>query len=159
MPRSYASVYQINDIRTELEEVHFLTEEKYFRQQLRKWIAAEGLKDLGGDLVKQVLGTDRGKKEELLKDLEKTDSLEETKEAEQAKNSVVDKGVPNNTGRGQQKPTVENPLEFLRKLLQAGVLSLVCDTGSLCEREIDTREVTGGMQDAQEGLKPKATQS
>ena len=159
LPRRYASVYQINDIRTELEEVHFLTEEKYFRQQLRKWIAAEGLKDLGGDLVKQVLGTDQGKKEELLKDLEKTDSLEETKEAEQAKNSVVDKGVPNNTGRGQQKPTVENPLEFLRKLLQDGVLSLVCDTGSLCEREIDTREVTGEMQDAQEGLKPKGTQS
>ena len=60
LPQRYASVYQINDIRTELEEVHFLTEEKYFRQQLRKWIAAEGLKDLGGDLVKQVLGTDRG---------------------------------------------------------------------------------------------------
>ena len=159
LPRRYASVYQINDIRTELEEVHFLTEEKYFRQQLRKWIAAEGLKDLGGDLVKQVLGIDQGKKEELLKDLEKTDSLEETKEAEQTKNSVVDKGVPNNTGRGQQKPTVENPLEFLRKLLQDGVLSLVCDTGSLCEREIDTREVTGEMQDAQEGLRPKGTQS
>lgn len=159
LPRRYASVYQINDIRTELEEVHFLTEEKYFRQQLRKWIAAEGLKDLGGDLVKQVLGTDQGKKEELLKDLEKTDSLEETKEAEQTKNSVVDKGVPNNTGRGQQKPTVENPLEFLRKLLQDGVLSLVCDTGSLCEREIDTREVAGEVQDAQEGLKPKGAQS
>lgn len=159
LPRRYASVYQINDIRTELEEVHFLTEEKYFRQQLRKWIAAEGLKDLGGDLIKQVLGTDQGKKEELLKDLEKTDSLEETKEAEQTKNSVVDKGVPNNTGRGQQKPTVENPLEFLRKLLQDGVLSLVCDTGSLCEREIDTREVAGEVQDAQEGLKPKGAQS
>ena len=159
LPRRYASVYQINDIRTELEEVHFLTEEKYFRQQLRKWIAAEGLKDLGGDLVKQVLGTDQGKKEELLKDLEKTDSLEETKEAEQTKNSVVDKGVPNNTGRGQQKPTVENPLEFLRKLLQDGVLSLVCDTGSLCEREIDTREVAGEVQDAQDGLKPKGAQS
>ena len=39
------------------------------------------------------------------------------------------------------------------------MLSLVCDTGSLCEREIDTREVTGEMQDAQEGLKAKATQS
>ena len=50
-------------------------------------------------------------------------------------------------------------MEFLRKLLQDGVLSLVCDTGSLCEREIDTREVAGEVQDAQEGLKPKGAQS
>ena len=141
--KRYASVYQISGIRTEFKEVHLLTEEKYFRQQLRKWIAAEGVKDLGDDLLKQVLGTDQGKKEELLRDLEDTDSLEAGKETDQINNP--DAGKDNSEEAGLRKPEkkVENPLEFLKELLQDGVLSLVCDTTSLCEREIDSREIAG----------------
>lgn len=142
-PRRYASVYQISGIRTEFKEVHFLTEEKYFRQQLRKWITAEGVKDLGDDLLKQVLGTDQGQKEELLRDLEETDSLEAGKATAPIKNFDAGKDNSEDVDLGKQEKKVENPLEFLKELLQDGVLSLVCDTASLCERDIDSRGTAG----------------
>lgn len=142
-PRRYASVYQISGIRTEFKEVHFLTEEKYFRQQLRKWITAEGVKDLGDDLLKQVLGTDQGQKEELLRDLEETDSLEAGKATAPIKNFDAGKDNSEDADLGKQEKKVENPLEFLKELLQDGVLSLVCDTASLCERDIDSRGTAG----------------
>ena len=157
--KRYASVYQISGIRTEFKEVHFLTQEKYFRQQLRKWITAEGVKDLGDDLIKQVLGTDQGKKEELLRDLEETDSLEAGKETDQINNP--DAGKDNSEEAGLRKPEkkVENPLEFLKELLQDGVLSLVCDTTSLCEREIDSRETAGQTEAAPVDLPAGETKS
>lgn len=142
-PGRYASVYQISGIRTEFKEVHFLTEEKYFRQQLRKWITAEGVKDLGDDLLKQVLGTDQGQKEELLRDLEETDSLEAGKATAPIKNFDAGKDNSEDADLGKQEKKVENPLEFLKELLQDGVLSLVCDTASLCERDIDSRGTAG----------------
>lgn len=142
-PRRYASVYQISGIRTEFKEVHFLTEEKYFRQQLRKWITAAGVKDLGDDLLKHVLGTDQGQKEELLRDLEETDSLEAGKATAPIKNFDAGKDNSEDADLGKQEKKVENPLEFLKELLQDGVLSLVCDTASLCERDIDSRGTAG----------------
>ena len=42
LPGRYASIYQMSAISTQLEEVHYLTEEKYFRKQLRQWITTEG---------------------------------------------------------------------------------------------------------------------
>ena len=152
--KRYASVYQISGVWADLEEVHFLTEEKYFRQQLRKWSTTQGLKDIGGDLVQQVLGTDRGKKEELLRDMEETDSLED-KEAGQTNKSAVDKDAVQNGPREKQGTKVEDPLEFLKELLQDGVLSLVCNSDTLCERELDTREIAEGTQSTQEMLSQK----
>ena len=157
--RRYASVYQISQIQTELKDVHFLTEEKYFRQQLQKWIAAEGVKDLGNDLINQILGTDQGKKEELLRDIEETDSLETGKEAEQIKNSDAGKDNSENADLGKPEKKVENPLEFLKELLRDGVLSLVCDTTSLCEKEIDPRGTAGQTEAAPVDLPAGKTKS
>lgn len=155
----YASVYQISGIRTEFKEVHFLTEEKYFRQQLRKWITAEGVKDLGDDLLKQVLGTDQGQKEELLRDLEETDSLEAGKATDPIKNSDAGKDNSEDADLGKQEKKVENPLEFLKELLQDGVLSLVCDSTSLCERDIDSRGTAGQNEAAPVDLPAGKTKS
>ena len=152
--KRYASIYQISGVWADLEEVHFLTEEKYFRRQLRKWSTTQGLKDIGGDLVQQVLGTDQGKKEELLRDMEEVDSLED-KEAGETNKSAVAKAAVQNGPSEKQGTKVEDPLEFLKELLQDGVLSLVCNSDTLCERELDAREIAEETQSTQEMLPQK----
>lgn len=44
-----------------------------------------------------------------------------------------------------------NPISFIRELLGKGVLSLVCDTGSLSEEIIESREISGEEGDQRQG--------
>lgn len=148
LPKSYASVYQMSAISVKLDQVHYLTEEKYFLRQLKKWIKTEGLRNMGQELLEQIRGTDQGKKEELLGDMESAErkSEENRKKAqdqeqqEEQKNAEKEQESTAQEEQKQKGDTVENPLDFLKELLRDGVLSLVCDPAELCEKEIDQRE-------------------
>ena len=150
LPGRYASIYQMSAISTQLEEVHYLTEEKYFRKQLRQWITTEGLRDMTKSLLGQVRGTDRGQREGLLDDMEQNDRLQKAKESsdikqadqgEEKSGADADGGTDTRQNKGGNR-NKENPLEFVKELMRDGVLSLVCDETALCERQLETREAS-----------------
>ena len=164
LPGRYASIYQMSAISTQLEEVHYLTEEKYFRKQLRQWITTEGLRDMTKSLLGQVRGTDRGQREGLLDDMEQNDRLQKAKESsdtkqadqgEEKSGADADGGTDTRQNKGGNR-NKENPLEFIKELMRDGVLSLVCDETALCERQLEAREASAVENEALEWTKGKS---
>lgn len=162
LPRRYASIYQMSAISTQLEEVHYLTEEKYFRKQLRQWITTEGLRDMTKLLLGQVCGTDQGQREGLLDDMEQNDRLQKEKQSSDAKQTDKGEeksGADTGSGAGIKKTESEdkeNPLEFIKELMRDGVLSLVCNESSLCERQLEAREASAVENEEPEWTKGKS---
>ena len=165
LSQRYSSVYQMSAISTQLTEVHYLTEEKYFRKQLHQWITTEGLRDITKSLLGQIRGTDQGQREGLLDDMEQNDRLQKGKQAfdakqmdqgEEKKESEIGGEDRETDIKKPEKESEGNPLEFIRELMRDGVLSLVCDESSLCERQIETREESVAGKEEQEWTKGKS---
>ena len=148
IPKTYASVYQMSAVSVKLDQVNYLTEEKYFLKQLKKWIRTEGVRNMGQELLEQIQGTDQGKKEKLLEDIENAErkseenrqKAQDQKQQEEQKDAGKEQQSTAQEEKKQKTDTVKNPLDFLKELLRDGILSLVCDPTELCEKEIDHRE-------------------
>lgn len=146
--KTYASVYQMSAVSVKLNQVNYLTEEKYFLKQLKKWIRTEGVRNMGQELLEQIQGTDQGKKEKLLEDIENAErkseenqqKAQDQKKQEEQKDAGKEQQSTAQEEKKQKTDTVKNPLDFLKELLRDGILSLVCDPTELCEKEIDHRE-------------------
>lgn len=172
--KKYASVYQLGAVSVNLDDTDFLIQEEQFMRQLKAWAKAAAVRDITDKLLEWIKGTDSKNQTDLLDSVEETAQLEskklqqekkspdnsggedgsqqvlkeeeETYDEEDGKRQDENKGSGKNTGISSAKS--QNPLEYLRKLMRNGVLSLVCDEDSLAESEVHiraTREKDGDM--------------
>jgi hypothetical protein len=137
----YASVYQLKNLSVNLKKTGNITEKKYFFQQLDDWMETEALQDLTETILGQVQGTDSGKQGELLSDLEENTQVEQKKaEAKSGGGASYEAGGDEEAETVEEVTTVKNPVEYLKELLQNGVLSLVCDEEAVSEKVMEQRE-------------------
>lgn len=155
----YSSVYQLDAVHAELVETGFLGEEEQFLRQLDAWLKTTAVRDITKKLLERIQGTETGDQKELLDGLEETARAEELgrQQEEQMRQEALqqevggkekqddpkeeeeNKGQTNSEeGEGNQtiKKQEKNPLEFLKELLQDGILLLVCDEKDLAENEV-----------------------
>jgi hypothetical protein len=135
---SYASVYQLQNPQVELKKTAAITDKKQFLKQVDDWLETSSLQDITASVLEKVQGTDSGQQGELLYDLDENTQVE-AKEEEQKETA------------SEQETVVENPLEFLKELLQDGVLNLVCDRENISEKEIEKREESSDKETKENG--------
>lgn len=137
----YASVYQLSAISVSLKKAGYLTQEGQFLKQLKSWTTVMAYKDITQKLINGIQGTDKGGQQELLNNMEEGEQVEAIKEEQRkARERAEENGEGTKEAQtANETEEVENPLEFLKELLRDGVLSLVCDEGSLAETEVKRR--------------------
>lgn len=135
--KSYLNIYRFQNLSAEIVKPSYLNEEDIFMGQIKDWLKVSAISDITGKVLEQV----REKGDGLSANTK--DSLEETQQMEMEEEEATDKEV---------KPVnkSQNPLIYLKELVQDGVLNLVCDTESLSEEIVTKRGEEGTENENQE---------
>lgn len=144
--KKYASVYQIGNVNPEVKKAVYITDEKSFIKQLDQWIRSEGIRDIGEKLLKQIQGTDAGKKDELLDDISQTQKKEQEEKLKKEENEKQETESTIETENEVVQEKQKNPFDFLKELVENGILSLVCDVDNLAEKEIIPRKSDNNLE-------------
>lgn len=145
--KPYSNLYRLTGISCETGDYYTLDEDKVFLGQISDYIITSAASDVKGYFQ----GKEKNDKDILLDDL-----LDEAEKYEDGAYNTDNgmEGGSSDSGEDNKKPTEEeldeqlkndsaggNPLKALKKLINNGLLSLVCDVSEVSEAKIEAADM------------------